>query len=111
MGFKRVNLAFGDFVNGEERDDVVSNNMDYVKVLSTVVKSVYLFFEQYPNMTIEIEAIDKERLRLYNLIFQRRYQEIRDWFIVHGWIGNERELYHPEKFYWRFEICLRNEYF
>jgi hypothetical protein len=36
IGENSYNLAFGDFNGGQVDDEVVSNNRDFVKVLSTV---------------------------------------------------------------------------
>ncbi len=91
-------------MNGEQRDDTISNNQDYVKVLSTVAKAVYEFLDLHPDAIIEIEAVDEKRLRLYNLIFKRRYHEWRLLFLVEGYIGLEKELFNPDKDYWRFEL-------
>jgi hypothetical protein len=76
------NLAFGDFVNGELDDAVISNNADLVKVMNTVVKSVYLFIEEYPDRAIYIEPVDRKRSVLYHAIFSRRYDEITAIFEV-----------------------------
>lgn len=43
IGGTRYNLSFGDFKNGRIDGEVVTNNGDLVKVISTVAQSVYLF--------------------------------------------------------------------
>lgn len=50
IGIKGVfNLGFGDKLPSNEIDDtVISNNGDSVKVLATVVATVYAFTERHP---------------------------------------------------------------
>ncbi len=100
----RFNLAFGDIVDGKTNDTVVSNNHDYVTTISTVAMAVYMFFENYPTAILEIEAVDEKRLRFYNRIFKRRYREIEEGFVLEGIDGDEKEKYHPDGYYQKFEI-------
>ncbi len=54
------NLAFGDIEeNGDFNDKIVSNNEDFVMVLSTVAKCAYHFVENNPGISIEIVPVDK----------------------------------------------------
>ena len=70
------NLAFGDVVEGQLIDSVISNNQDIVTILNTVAKCVYEFLEMNPGSVIRIDPYDEKRKRLYNTIFQRKHQEI-----------------------------------
>ncbi|MBK8565955.1 MAG: hypothetical protein IPN76_22095 [Saprospiraceae bacterium] len=98
------NLAFGDIIDGKTVDEVVSNNFDYVKTISTVAKAVSIFFKEYPLAVLKIEAIDERRLRFYNRIFKRRHREIEIDYVLEGVNGDEKERYHPDGFYLKFEI-------
>jgi hypothetical protein len=98
------NLAFGDIIDGKTVDEVVSNNFDYVKTISTVAKAVSMFFDEYPAAVLKIEAIDERRLRFYNRIFKRRYLEIEMDYILEGINGEVKEFYQPNGFYFKFEI-------
>ena len=59
---------------GKIDDIVVTNNYDVAKVMRTIAKIVYVFFEHYPERTVYIEPVDEKRKRLYNLIFQRHFE-------------------------------------
>lgn len=50
------NLGFGDKhpITGEVNDTIVTNNGDTIKVLATVVLSVYLFTQRNPNAWIYV---------------------------------------------------------
>lgn len=85
------NLAFGDFnPQTQEIDDrVVSNNKDTDKVLSTVVKAVYMFFDEYPGVLIYATGSTKSRTRLYRMGISRFYPEMKKDFHLYGQIGND----------------------
>jgi hypothetical protein len=57
------NLAFGDVVDGELIDEVVSNNLDFVRVMNSVAKTIYEFTEMFPEAIIQFEGVDGKRLR------------------------------------------------
>lgn len=63
------NLAFGDKdqITGNIDDEVVSNNGDSEKVLTTVVATVYAFTDQYPNAWVYATGSTKSRTRLYRM--------------------------------------------
>lgn len=107
IGGTRYNLSFGDFKNGRIDGEVVTNNGDLVKVISTVAQSVYLFFEHYPDASIEIEGVDDKRKRLYSTIFQRRQAEIDLYFDVKGWADGEFIALQKGYFYEKFVIQLK----
>jgi len=103
----RYNLAFGDLIDGELTDDTISNNQDFVKVISTVVYVIYYFFELYPNAIIEIDAVDKRRLRFYRTIFKRRFSEINQTFHLRGIKDDQIEPYNSSSTYQKFELELK----
>ncbi|TAK41720.1 MAG: hypothetical protein EPO28_08255 [Saprospiraceae bacterium] len=104
----RYNLAFGDIIGEELHDEDISNNRDPVKVISTVAKAVYEFFEQHPDAILEIEAIDEKRLIFYNAIFKRRQHEIEQIFEARGIWEKGMEIYNPAHFYQKFEIQIKS---
>lgn len=63
------NLAFGDkdLETGEIDDEIISNNGDSEKVLSTVVATVYAFTDKYPDAWIYATGSTKTRTRLYRM--------------------------------------------
>ena len=65
------------------------------------------FFESYPDAIVEIGASNDKRLRVYNGIVKRRFDEIKLDYLVQGIVSNKIEDYHPEKFYQLFVIQRR----
>ncbi len=104
----RWNLGFGDLVDGEIDDAVISNNSDLVRVISTVAKTVYEFSETHPGRIIFIEPVDEKRGKLYNLIFKRKLAEIEQTFVIEGWIGKNKEPFNASREYEAFELSRKN---
>jgi len=100
----RYNLAFGDVVNNELDDEVISNNRDFVKVMATVATAIYYFLETNPKAIVEIDPIDSKRALFYNRIFQRKHTEIIEILNLVGIVNKQKEIYNPEKLYDKFEI-------
>jgi hypothetical protein len=103
------NLGFGDLQNGEVNDMVLTNNHDAAKVLGTVARIIYSFFEQYPNETVVIKPVDEKRKRLYNLIFQRHFKEINEDFEIIGVVGYIVESYSISQNYDFFIVKLKSK--
>ena len=104
------NLAFGDLnEHGTIDDAAISNNQDIFKIMSTVGKTVYDFFELHPDCSLQINPVDEKRKRLYNLIFQRRHLEMTRKFCLYGWSKGRKTAYRPDKTYDKFEISLKFE--
>ncbi len=106
-GINRFNLALCVVENGMYRDDVTTDNGDFVKIISTTIKALEDFFEFYPHVIVEIGASDEQRLRVYNGIIRRRFFEIEPRYIVHGLKDGQFEPYHPNESYELFEIQAR----
>ena len=103
------NLGFGDLKSGFVDDSIVSNNQDTVKVLQTVARATYEFFNTYPDSVVIINPVDERRRKLYNRIFQRHIKDISTVCDVTGVIGTEKELYESQKYYESFKIKLKFE--
>jgi hypothetical protein len=103
----RWNLGFGDWHNGYVNDTIISNNHDVTKVIGTISRIVYTFFEEYPDRVIFIQPVDERRKRLYNIVFQRHILEIETDFEIMGFIGKKTEMYSNKKNYDAFEIKLK----
>ena len=73
----------------------------------TIAKATYLFFEAHPDKTVQIRANEERRLRIYNSIFQRSYEEIKRSFEVDGIMETLKEPYDPKKSYTLFELRLK----
>ena len=85
------NLAFGDFNPKTQGIDdlVVSNNGDTEKVLATVVKAVYTFFNEYPDVFVFATGSTKARARLYRMGINRFYDDVNQDFYLYGQIGDD----------------------
>jgi hypothetical protein len=101
----RWNLGFGDFKRGQIETNKMTNNGDMAKVLATVAAATSAFLEEYPDRIVEIRPVDEKRKMLFNLVFSRRWEQIKEKAFVFGLKGNEREIYSPHQFYDSFEIA------
>ena len=103
------NLAFGDLNKGRIDDSIVTDNQDISKVIGTVAKTVYDFFDENPDCTIQIIPVDERRKRLYNYIFQKRIKEIEPRYQIWGLIKGKKSIFSSLKYYDSFEINLKFE--
>ncbi len=102
------NLALCLERNGQLFDDIATNNKDFSKTMFTVAKALELFFINHPGATVQIRASDDKRLRVYNGIFKRKYDEISQLYSVYGIsIEDEKEIYSSERYYIGFELSVK----
>jgi hypothetical protein len=101
------NLAFGDLINGQLNDSIISNNHDIVKIIGTVAKITYEFSTEFPLRQIRIKPVDDKRKKLYNHVFRRHYTFIKNTFQIVGSFEENKEAYSPEKTYDFFELKRR----
>ncbi len=105
LGNNLWNLAFGDVIDGDINDSVISNNHDLVKLFGTIAKVTYEFSDKYPTRQIHIKPVDEKRKRLYNHIFRRNYEDICLVFDITGAFNNgDEESYMPKKNYDFFKL-------
>ncbi len=80
------NLGFGDYnEKTEEIDDkIVTNNGDGLKVLATVVSTVYAFTGKYPDAKIFVTGSTEARTRLYRMGIANNLEELKQDFLVYG---------------------------
>ncbi len=95
------NLAFGDKINNLDLDDeVVSNNSDTSKVLSTVIFTIGLFFEKVPNAFLVIRGSDSARNKLYCRVVKNNFELFSQEFIILGGTKEKpMEPFSDEKIY------------
>jgi hypothetical protein len=100
------NLGFGDKI--EETDDfddeIISDNKDSVRVLSTVAASVYIFTDNYPNFSVLATGSTNARTRLYRIGISNNLKEIQEDYLVLGYLDNKWELFEKNKDYSAFLI-------
>ena len=105
------NLGFGDIKGDDWEDNVISNNNDFRIILQTIANTVHDFFEKYPEQDIQIVPLDYQRKLLYNRLFQQRWHEIDDLFIVKGIVksDNTTEIvaFNPKIMFDEFVICKK----
>ncbi|MCB9201865.1 MAG: hypothetical protein H6604_02290 [Flavobacteriales bacterium] len=80
------NLGFGDY-NEETKeidDEVVTNNGDGLKVLSTVVSTLYAFTGKYPKANVFATGSSEARTRLYRMGITNNLEELKQDFFVYG---------------------------
>lgn len=85
------NLAFGDFDEniGGIDDQVVTNNGDSLRVLSTVASTVYAFTGKFPHAWIFATGSTDVRTRLYRMGITNNLVEIKADFEVYGMLKDE----------------------
>lgn len=80
------NLGFGDYneQTGEIDDTIKSNNGDSIKVLSTVVSTLYDFTNLYPDRLVFATGSNEVRTRLYRMGISNNLEELKKDFYVFG---------------------------
>lgn len=80
------NLGFGDYnkKTGEVDDKIVTNNGDGMKVLSTVVSTLYSFTGKYPEAKVFATGSTESRTRLYRMGISNNLEELKEDFFVYG---------------------------
>lgn len=85
------NLGFGDF--NEETNDIddkiVTNNGDGLKVLATVVSTLYAFTGKYPEANVFATGSNEARTRLYRMGISNNLEELKQDFLVYGMTKDE----------------------
>jgi hypothetical protein len=100
-------LGFGDIQKNGMVDDLkVSNNLDFEKVLATVIEIVLAFFETHHTKKVFFEGSTKPRTRLYQIIINRDLELITQRFNVEGLTEFGFEKYVKNKNYDGFLIEL-----
>ncbi|MCF0042061.1 DUF6934 family protein [Dyadobacter fanqingshengii] len=99
------NLAFGDLDENGMIDDLsVSNNKDMRLVLATVIQTIIVFFEIYPDKRVLFRGSTPARTRLYQIIINKEKANWQSHFIIEGLIGDDTETFQAEKNYSAFVI-------
>ncbi len=104
----RFNIVLADVSDGRINDKVATGNNDAKKVIATVIKCIYKFYESHPNAVLEIKPVDEKRKKFFNAILKRRHIEFEQSFQVFGIFEGRIEHYTPEKDFDSFEVILKN---
>ena len=92
-GIFNLTLADNNPITGEWEDSAVTANDDTEKILATVVKSVYLFTERYPNAYVYAKGSTHSRNRLYRKGITKYLTQALEDFIIWGELENEEFEY------------------
>jgi hypothetical protein len=99
------NLVFGDQDSkGKVNDLIITDNKDGIKVLATVVDTLYKFFEKHPGSFVYAEGSTKARTRLYRIGISNNLAEIENDFQVFGYINSTWEPFERNRDYERFLV-------
>lgn len=86
------NLGFGDLQEDGSIDDlIVSDNNDTEMVLSTIVRTIFSFFEYRPEKTVLFLGSTESRTRLYQIIISKYIDEAKGTFQIRGIRNNQVE--------------------
>lgn len=107
------NLGFGDRndLNGDIDDKVVTDNGDSEKVLITVVKALYEFFEKFPDVKVYVTGSTPTRTRLYRMGISKNLARANADFEITGQTENGWEPYRKDKEYKAFMVQLKKAKF
>lgn len=107
---KIFNLGFGDLMeNGNIDDLVVSDNDDLELILSTIVKTIFKFFEFRPKNIIIFIGSTKSRTRLYQIAIAKHIEEAEKSLVIRGVRNGIIEKFVKGVNYDAFLINLKNE--
>jgi hypothetical protein len=100
------NLAFSDQQNGSNNldDKVVTDNGDSEKVLATVVASIYLFLNHYPDCWVYATGSTAARTRLYKMGINKYFHYVEKDFTILGDFDANWETYQKGKEYRAFAV-------
>jgi hypothetical protein len=96
-----------DLVTRNARADVVSNNGDRNKVLSTVARSVAMLLGRYPTACVIARGNSPARTRLYRMMISNHLEKIQIYFPVYGLAGIKVEGFRKNQNYDGFMVRSR----
>lgn len=90
-----VNMGFGDYdyTTATLNDRSVTNNGDTRKVLATVVSTLFIFTNHYPNAIVFARGSTPVRTRLYQMGIAANILPIESQFTVRGFNGRKWERF------------------
>ena len=88
------NLGFGDLnEQGFIDDTVVTNNGDRNTVLATVVSTVFVFLDTFPNRRVFFKGSTDVRTQLYQRIIRTNQKTVDDLFVFRGFVEQHWESF------------------
>jgi hypothetical protein len=110
LGLENVyNLAFGDIIEGTNDldDSSRTDNLDRVKVLATVVRTIYSFTDTHTEAIIFITGSTPSRTRLYQMAIQKYFDEFSQDFSIEGFTEEGISNFEKNKRYFAFFITRK----
>jgi hypothetical protein len=103
---KIYNLGFGDLIEGENEidDEVITDNKDGQKVLSTVAATVIDFTTNNPGVFVFAKGSTDVRTRLYQMGITSILNEVSEWFAILGFADEEWQTFEKGKNYEAFLV-------
>ena len=103
------NLALVDVMpDGRLADDITSDNQDLSKIIATVVQTMLLFAEKYPDKLIYFQGSNDVRTRFYRILIGRELEQATRLFFVYGKkSSDEYEIFVPNYPYIGFAFGLK----
>ena len=95
IGNSYFNLGFGDRIGTSLKVDDTSrsDNGDMKIVLSTVIKTIDLFFDKYPEAIVSFKGSTEERTRFYNRIINNYKIQYEGKYFFWGYKENKYEIF------------------
>lgn len=105
------NLSFGDKseLTGDIDDMAISNNNDTVKILNTVVSTVYTITDMHPDAWIHAAGSTPSRTRLYRMGLTKYLDQAEKDFILYGQKDGEWEIFVKDRNYEGFLVHRKNQ--
>lgn len=104
------NLAFGDVDENDELNDLtVTNNKDMELVLATVIQTIIVFFETYPDRKVFFTGSSASRTRLYQIVVKKELLVLSQRFLVQGVRNGKLEAINNNKNYDAFLVQVKNK--
>jgi len=85
-----------------------SNNGDLKTVLATVIQTLTVFFNVYPEALVIFTGNTRSRSRLYNILIGQEFDNTSERFKIFGIKGNNIEPFARNSCYDSFLVCLKN---
>ena len=106
-----VELVFGDIKNDSSIDFYsVSENNDLLEIISTVIESLKLYLDKFPDMTVYFRGSTPARTRLYRAVIAKNLNVNELIYEIIGVLGNEQiETFNKDHTYLGYLIRKKHE--
>ncbi|MCL2098563.1 MAG: hypothetical protein FWH23_07400 [Bacteroidales bacterium] len=92
-------LNFGDVIEGNIKEDVVSDNKDTDKVIATISWILFRFVQQSPSRHVRFSGLTVSRKRLICRWMSQNYDKIIQYAHIYGYRQDKWEKFYPNRYY------------